>query len=89
MGRIFAGLALAELHLEHGDNEQAAQMLEEVARASDASHRPTLQSLVTLHRAKLARVLGDEAAPLRCWPRPDSCIPTLTGRSARCWARRP
>ena len=39
----------------------AAQMLEEVMRASDASHRPTLQSLVTLHRAKLARVLGDEA----------------------------
>ena len=36
-------------------------MLEEVARATDASHRPTLQSLVTLHRAKLAGVLGDEA----------------------------
>ena len=61
VGRIFAGLALAELHLERGDDEQAVQMLEEVTRASDASHRPTLQSLVTLHRAKLARVLGDEA----------------------------
>ena len=62
VGRIFAGLALAELHLERGDDEQAVQMLEEVKRTSDASHRPTLQSLVTLYRAKLARVLGDEVA---------------------------
>ena len=28
-GRIFAGLALAELHLERGDDEQAVQMLDE------------------------------------------------------------
>jgi LuxR family maltose regulon positive regulatory protein len=61
VGRICAGLALAELHLERREDEEAVQVLEEVAQASDASHRPTLQSLVSLHRAKLARVLGDEA----------------------------
>ena len=61
VGHIFSGLALAEVHLERGDDEQAVQMLEEATRATDASHRPTLQSLVALHRARLARVLGDES----------------------------
>src|SRR5262249_28054825 len=61
VGRIFAGLALTELHLERRQDEQAVQVLEDATRATDALHRSTLRALVTLYRARLARVLGDEA----------------------------
>jgi LuxR family maltose regulon positive regulatory protein len=59
-GRVLAGLALVELHLERDEPESAVRVLDEVKQASDASHRLPLQSMVALHEAKVARVLGDE-----------------------------
>jgi LuxR family maltose regulon positive regulatory protein len=38
------------------------RLLDDVKRASELSHRVTLQSLVALHRAKAARLLGDEVS---------------------------
>ncbi len=49
------------MHLERNERDVAERILREVTQASDSSHRVTLQNTVTLHRAKLARVLGDEA----------------------------
>ena len=60
-GTIFAGLALVEVHLERHEHDAARRTLDEVTPASQASHRLTLQSLVTLQHAKLARALGDAA----------------------------
>ena len=60
-GTIFAGLALVEVHLERHEHDAARRTLDEVTPASEASHRLTLQSLVTLQHAKLARALGDAA----------------------------
>ena len=61
LGVVFAGLARVEVHLERNEREPAGRILREVAQASDASPRVTVQHTVTLHRAKLARVVGDEA----------------------------
>lgn len=58
-GRIFAGMALVEIHLERREHDLAAQILEKVTCAGEASHRLTLQSLVMLQNARLARMLGD------------------------------
>ena len=59
-GRVYANVAVLEVHLERNEPDAAMALLEDVKRASEASHRLTLESLVTLQRARLARVLGDE-----------------------------
>ncbi len=61
-GRIFAGLALVDVHLERNEQELALRVLADVKKASVASHRLTLQSMVLLREAEVARVLGDGAA---------------------------
>ena len=60
-GRILAGLALVEVHLERMEHDVAGALLDDVKRASEASHRLTLQTLVTLQEAKVVRRLGDQA----------------------------
>jgi hypothetical protein len=89
VGRIFAGLALAEVHLEHGDDGQALPILEEVTRATAATHRPTLQSLVALQQAKAARVLGDEVVAAvqldearLSYPEADAAVRQVLGEEA-------
>jgi ATP/maltotriose-dependent transcriptional regulator MalT len=88
-GRIFAGVALVELHLERHEHEAAGRILDEVTRASDASHRLTLQSLVTLQNARLARVLGDAsgadallAKARRLYAEPDAAVRHVLGLEA-------
>ena len=48
-GRIFAGLARLELHLERNEPSSVREVLAEVKRGQRASHRLTLQSMVALH----------------------------------------
>jgi LuxR family maltose regulon positive regulatory protein len=60
-GRIFAGLARVELHVERGEDDTATQVLDECKRAGDASHRVTLQAAVALCMARSARAFGDHA----------------------------
>ncbi len=88
-GRIFAGLALVELHLERHEHDAAGRILDQVMRASDASHRLTLQSLATLQNAKLARGLGDAAGAgallaqaRRLYAEPDAAVRHVLGQEA-------
>jgi LuxR family maltose regulon positive regulatory protein len=60
-GRIFAGLAQFEVHVERNELEDATRVLDDVVAASEQSHQLTLRCLVGVHEARLARVLGDEA----------------------------
>jgi LuxR family transcriptional regulator, maltose regulon positive regulatory protein len=62
LGRVFAGLALVELHLERNELEAAFELVEQMHVVADATHRVPLQSQVLLHRAKVVRALGDEVA---------------------------
>ena len=80
-GRIFAGLARLELHLERNDLASAESVLDEVKDASERSHRLTLRSLVGLHEVKLARLRGDEAVARQllaqarvCFAEPDAAV---------------
>jgi LuxR family maltose regulon positive regulatory protein len=61
LGRIYAGLAMVELHAERHEHENAREVLTAVRAAADANRRVLVQSLVTLQHAKLARAVGDEA----------------------------
>jgi LuxR family maltose regulon positive regulatory protein len=61
-GRIFAGLAQAEVHLERHHDVDALQVLDELARVSEATHRVSIEALISLHRARAARVTGDPIA---------------------------
>jgi LuxR family maltose regulon positive regulatory protein len=61
-GRILAGMGLVEVHAERMEHDVALHLLDGVTAASDASHRLTLQYLVTMQRARVARQVGDEAA---------------------------
>ena len=88
-GRIFADLALVEVHLERNDHEAAARILHRVTQATEATHRPTLQSLITLYQAKVARVLGDEIGAeallgqaRRCYAEPDAAVRQTFGEEA-------
>jgi LuxR family maltose regulon positive regulatory protein len=88
-GRTFADLALAEVHLERHDHETAARILRRITQAGEASHRPLLRSLITLHQAKLARALGDEIAAeallgqaRRCYTEPDAAVRQTFGEEA-------
>jgi LuxR family maltose regulon positive regulatory protein len=60
-GRIFARLALAEVHVERAEDEAALHLLAAVERAGDASRRLTLQGTVALQQARAARRRGDAA----------------------------
>jgi LuxR family transcriptional regulator, maltose regulon positive regulatory protein len=61
-GRIWAGMARVETHLERNEFDQATAILESVREAADASHRAPYQSLVALQGARLARAMGDPPA---------------------------
>ena len=88
-GRIFAGLATAEVHLERHDHEAAARTLDELTRAGEASQRLTLQGLVTLQNARLAREQGDAAGAEALltqardlYTEPDAALHHVLGREA-------
>ena len=88
-GRHFADLALVEVHLERNDHEAAARIVHRVAQATEATHRPTLQSLTTLYQAKVARVLGDAfgaeallGQARRCYDEPDAAVRQTFGEEA-------
>jgi LuxR family transcriptional regulator, maltose regulon positive regulatory protein len=49
------------VHLERNEPERALAILDRVRQSSDAGLRLTLRSLVTLRRARVARLLGDLA----------------------------
>jgi LuxR family maltose regulon positive regulatory protein len=59
-GRIIAGLARVEVLVERNEDDDAAAALDHVKRASDGSHRSTLQAMVALQQARVARSSGDE-----------------------------
>ena len=62
-GRIFAGLAHAQVLVERGDHDdEAALLLDDVERAGEATHRVTLAAMIALARARAARAFGDQAA---------------------------
>ena len=61
LGRTFAGLTLAGLHIERKDDTAARQLLDRVRHDADLSRRPPVQSLVALQHARYARIVGDEA----------------------------
>jgi LuxR family maltose regulon positive regulatory protein len=62
LGRIFAGLSMAGLHIERKDDVAAGQLLDELRHEADLGRRPPVQSLVALQHARYARIVGDEAA---------------------------
>ncbi|HEU4839950.1 MAG TPA: hypothetical protein VFT09_00860, partial [Ilumatobacteraceae bacterium] len=81
VGRIYAGLAMVEVHLERHEHEAAGALMDAVRGASEASQRVTVQSLVTLQHARLARTVGDEAGAdalltqaRLCFPDPDAAM---------------
>jgi ATP/maltotriose-dependent transcriptional regulator MalT len=85
-GRIYAGLAMVEVHLERHEHENAREVFDDVRSAAEASHRVTLQSLVTLQHAKLARALGDQASAAALlaqarlfYPDPDAALLRVFG----------
>ena len=61
-GRIFAGLALLEVHLARHEDDAALQRLDELGPASEATHRLTLQATVAFHQARAACSFGDAVA---------------------------
>ena len=88
-GRTFADLALVEVNLERHDHDTAASILHQLTQAGDAGHRPMLRSLITLHQAKLARMLGDEIGAeallgqaRRCYTEPDAAVRQMFGEEA-------
>jgi LuxR family maltose regulon positive regulatory protein len=60
-GRIWAGMARVEVHLERNEVGEAAAVLDSVRDAADATHRAPYQSLVALQGARLSRAMGDPA----------------------------
>ncbi len=58
-GRIWAGMARVEAHLERNELREATAALDSVRDAADATHRTPYQSLVALQGARVARALGD------------------------------
>ena len=59
-GRIYAGLAHVAVLVERNEDE-AVRLVDEVRRASEASHRVVLRAPVVLEQARTARAFGDEA----------------------------
>lgn len=89
LGRTLADLGLVELHLDRHDHESAARILRQLTQAGDASHRPLVRSLITLHQAKLARLLGDQIGAeaslrqaRRCYTEPDAAVRQTFGEEA-------
>ena len=88
-GRIYAGMAEVEVHLERNDVASARRLLDEVKRAAEASHRLTMQSPVILQQARLARASGDEtlaraalAEASLCYAEPDAAFRHVLGAEA-------
>ena len=52
-GRVWAGMARVEAHLERNELDEASAVLGSVRDAADATHRAPYQSLVALQGAKL------------------------------------
>ncbi len=61
-GRIWSGLARAEVLIERNELVAAAAVLGEVVAGAEATHRAPMQSLVALQQARLARALDDPVA---------------------------
>jgi LuxR family maltose regulon positive regulatory protein len=59
-GRIHAELALVVVHVERHEHEAAGALMDAVRARTESSRRLTLESLVTLEHARLARTTGDE-----------------------------
>ena len=94
-GRTLADLALVAIHLERHDHEIAARILRQLTQAGDAGHRPMVRSLIALHQAKLARMLGDQigAGALlgqarHCYAEPDAAVHQTFGEEAAAQALR-
>ncbi len=83
-GRIFAGLALAEVHMERNELGAAASALDDVRVAGDASGRPPFQSAIALQQARLSRALGDQAGAAALLERAEIFLldPDAAARSA-------
>jgi LuxR family transcriptional regulator, maltose regulon positive regulatory protein len=88
-GRVLANLAIAEVHLERDDHGTAECLLHRVNETSDGWLRSPLQSLITLHRAKVARVSGDQETAdslldeIQCrYAQPDAAIRQVIGQEA-------
>jgi ATP/maltotriose-dependent transcriptional regulator MalT len=62
LGRLYAGLALVEVHLERDEQEHARQFVEIIRADAEVGHRLTVQVDVALQQAKLARCVGDVAS---------------------------
>ncbi len=60
LGQVHARLALLVVSVERNELETALEILDDLKQASEETPRPSLRSLVKLHQAQLARVLGDE-----------------------------
>ena len=61
LGRLYAGLAMVEVHIERDEQEIARRLVEDIAVNAGRSPRLTVQADVALQHAKLARCLGDVA----------------------------
>ena len=61
IGRLYAGLAMVEVHAEHHEYENARKLAEAIRADADFINRLTVQVDVALQQAKLARSLGDVA----------------------------
>jgi LuxR family maltose regulon positive regulatory protein len=61
LGRVYAALAVAEVHVERHELERASDAFAVARAIGEANRRVNVQSQVTLQQARLARALGDEA----------------------------
>jgi LuxR family maltose regulon positive regulatory protein len=89
LGRLYAGLAMVEVHLERDEQEIARALVEDIRADAEQSHRLTVQAEVSLQQAKLARCLGDMASAEAllaqsrlCYREPDVGLRQVTGEEA-------
>ena len=89
LGRIYAGLAMVGLHVERHEPENALDVMDDVRSAAERNRRVTLEHLVTLEQAKLARTRGDEptadtmlARARIFFPEPDGAVQRVIGEEA-------
>lgn len=61
MGRIYAGLATIEVHLQRGDPASARELVDDLRAAAEMGRFATIRNDVILQQAQVARILGDEA----------------------------
>ena len=89
LGRLYAGLAMVEVHLERGEQEMARRLVEDIAVDAERGQRVTVQADVALQHAKVARCLGDVASAEAllaqsrlCYREPDVGLRHLFGEEA-------